>query len=92
MLKNLILCVLLWEDLLHFVFSTLFPNARMMFMFIPFPIKAKYLFPIIILGSLYLGLSNNMDNIAHFAHIGGAIVGFILAKIWGRKLNQWSIG
>ena len=29
-------------------FSTLFPNARMMFMFIPFPIKAKYLFPIII--------------------------------------------
>lgn len=73
-------------------FSTLFPNARMMFMFIPFPIKAKYLFPIIILGSLYLGLSNNMDNIAHFAHIGGAIVGFILAKIWGKKLNQWSIG
>ena len=33
-----------------------------------------------------------MDNIAHFAHIGGAIVGFILAKIWGRKLNQWSVG
>lgn len=73
-------------------FSTLFPNAKMMFMFIPFPIKAKYLFPIIMLGSLYFGFNDTGSNIAHFAHIGGAIVGFVLAKIWGKKLNRFHIG
>lgn len=73
-------------------FSTLFPNAKMMFMFIPFPIKAKYLFPMIMLGSLYFGFNDAGSNIAHFAHIGGAIVGFILAKIWGKKLNRFHIG
>ncbi|MDL1913737.1 MAG: rhomboid family intramembrane serine protease [Bergeyella sp.] len=66
-------------------FSTLFPNARLFFMFIPFPIKAKYLFPIIMVISLYLGLSSTLSNIAHFAHIGGAIVGFFLAKIWNKN-------
>ncbi|MDO4224523.1 MAG: rhomboid family intramembrane serine protease [Bergeyella zoohelcum] len=63
-------------------FSTLFPNAKLMFMFVPFPVKAKYLLPIIILISLYLGFSGKMGDIAHFAHIGGALVGFLLAKYW----------
>lgn len=65
-------------------FSALYPNAEMYIMFIPFPIKAKILLPIVIIGSLFLGI-NNYGNIAHFAHIGGAIVGFILIKIWGRN-------
>lgn len=65
-------------------FTALYPNAEMMIMFIPFPIKAKILLPIVIIGSLYLGI-NNFGNIAHFAHIGGAIVGYILIKIWGRN-------
>jgi hypothetical protein len=68
-------------------FSTLFPNATMMFMFIPFPIKAKYLFPLIILGSLYLGIRQQEgDNVAHFAHIGGALIGWIWIQNW--KKNQ----
>lgn len=66
-------------------FSTLFPDAKLMFMFIPFPIKAKYLFPIIVIVSVYLGFSGSMSGIAHFAHVGGAIVGFILAKIWNKN-------
>ena len=66
-------------------FSTLFPDAKLMFMFIPFPIKAKYLFPIIIVVSVYLGFSGDMSGIAHFAHVGGAIVGFILAKVWNKN-------
>ena len=70
-------------------FSTLFPDAKLFFMFIPFPIKAKYLFPGIIVISLYLGFSGSMDGIAHFAHIGGAIVGFLLARSW--KNNQYRI-
>lgn len=61
-------------------FSTLFPDAKLYLMFIPFGIKAKYLLPVIILGSLYLGFSGSMGGVAHFAHIGGAIVGFLMAR------------
>ena len=68
-------------------FSTLFPNATMMFMFIPFPIKAKYLTPIIIVVSLFLGFRQfSGDNIAHFAHLGGALIGFLY--IWSWKKNR----
>ena len=66
-------------------FALLYPNAEMYIMFIPFPIKAKVLFPISIIVSLYLGFSGSGGNIAHFAHIGGALVGYILIKIWGRN-------
>ena len=66
-------------------FSLLYPNAEMFIMFIPFPIKAKVLFPISIIVSLYLGFSGSGGNIAHFAHIGGALVGYILVKVWGRN-------
>lgn len=65
-------------------FTALYPNAEMMIMFIPFPIKAKILLPIVIIGSIYLGI-NNVGGVAHFAHIGGAIVGYVLIKIWGRN-------
>lgn len=66
-------------------FAILYPNAEMFIMFIPFPIKAKVLFPIAIVVSLYLGISGNGGNIAHFAHIGGALVGYILIRFWGRN-------
>lgn len=68
-------------------FTMLFPEAKLMFLFIPFSIKAKFLLPLIIAVSLYLGISGNMSGIAHFAHIGGALVGFIMAFIW--RKNQF---
>lgn len=68
-------------------FSTLFPDARMIFLFVPFPIKAKYLFPAIIVISLYLGYHDSMSNIAHFAHIGGAVTGFLMAMYWRKNLH-----
>lgn len=61
-------------------FSTLFPDSKLYLMFIPFGIKAKYLLPGIIVISLYFGFSGSMDGIAHFAHIGGAIAGYFIAK------------
>lgn len=71
-------------------FSTMFPDAKLVFLFIPFPIKAKYLFPIIIVVSLYLGISDSMGGIAHFAHIGGAVVGFIMALYFRKKhIQRW---
>lgn len=70
-------------------FATMFPDAKLMFMFIPYPIKAKYLLPVVIVVSVYLGFSGNMSGVAHFAHVGGAIVGYLLAKMW--KNNQYRI-
>lgn len=64
-------------------FAMLFPNTELMFIFIPVPIKAKYIIPGYALLELFFGVANfKGDNIAHFAHLGGAVVGFIIVKIW----------
>lgn len=69
-------------------FAYLFPNTQLMIMFIPYPIKAKYLIPGFIALDLFLGISNfGWDPIAHFAHIGGAIFGFALVYYW-RKFDK----
>lgn len=70
-------------------FSTLFPDAKLIFLFIPFPIKAKYLTPIIIVASIFLGFGQfNGDNIAHFAHIGGALIGFLYVWNWKKYRDR----
>lgn len=70
-------------------FSTLFPDAKLIFMFIPFPIKAKYLTPIIIVVSLFLGFGQfSGDNIAHFAHLGGALIGFLYIWNWKKYRDR----
>ena len=67
-------------------FGMLFPNTMMFFLFIPFPIKAKYFVLIYGLAELYYGIQNNPnDNIAHFAHLGGMIFGFLIIKYWSWK-------
>ena len=64
-------------------FGMLFPNAEMMIMFIPIPIKAKYLVAGYGAIELFSGIHNSAaDNVAHFAHIGGMLFGFILIMIW----------
>lgn len=69
-------------------FCSLFPNERMYFLLIPFPIKAKFLLPIIIIISAFLGIKQfSWDNIAHFAHIGGAFVGWVLVMLWKKNRN-----
>ncbi|MCW5907534.1 MAG: rhomboid family intramembrane serine protease [Chitinophagales bacterium] len=67
-------------------FGMLFPNTELYLLFFPFPIKAKYFISFYVLLEIYLGFSMyGSDNVAHFAHLGGALFGFILVKIWNRK-------
>ncbi|MEO8794292.1 MAG: rhomboid family intramembrane serine protease [Daejeonella sp.] len=67
-------------------FVVLFPNAELFIMFIPVPVKAKYIIPVYILLELFLGVAQfSGDSIAHFAHLGGALFGFILVKLWNIK-------
>ena len=70
-------------------FATLYPEARIGIMFIPVPVKVKYVLPIVIVVSIALGVTGNVGGIAHLAHVGGAIVGFILAKIWKKHLYRF---
>jgi membrane associated rhomboid family serine protease len=57
-------------------------------MFIPVPIKAKYLVMGLIAFDLFGGFSGG-GNIAHFAHLGGAITGFIMVWIWNRDRSRF---
>lgn len=70
-------------------FAMRFPNVKMIFIFLPFPIAAKYFMPLLIGADLFFGITSySMGNIAHFAHIGGAVIGFLLALLWLRPPRQ----
>jgi membrane associated rhomboid family serine protease len=64
-------------------FGMLYPNMELMLLFVPVPVKAKYIIPIYIVIEIVLGVGQfGGDNVAHFAHLGGALLGFILIKFW----------
>lgn len=63
----------------------LYPNLPMSLLFIPIPIKAKYLAFFFIAGDLIWGLSGAHTGIAHYAHLGGALTGFLLLWYWKQK-------
>ena len=73
----------LWDCLLHLL--THFPNTEFYILPIPFPIKAKYLAAIYAAIDLFGGFQpGNGDSVAHFAHLGGLVMGFILVIIWNK--------
>ena len=66
-------------------FAYLFPNTELFILFIPFPIKAKWAVTGYVLIDLFSGVAQfSGDNVAHFAHLGGALTGFILVQIWNK--------
>jgi membrane associated rhomboid family serine protease len=71
-------------------FAVMFPNVEMMMIFLPIPVKAKYMVPIFAVLELFFGVAGfKFDNIAHFAHLGGAIVGFIIIMLWKNKFKRY---
>lgn len=71
-------------------FGLYFKDAKLALIFFPVPIAAKYFIPVMILGDLFFGMTKySVGSIAHFAHIGGALIGFIIAYYW--KKNQFKI-
>ena len=66
-------------------FAYLFPNTELLIMFIPIPVKAKWVCLVYILIDLFAGFGQMQgDNVAHFAHLGGALTGFIIVFIWNK--------
>lgn len=67
-------------------FGMLFPNLEVMLLIPPIPVKAKYL--VFVLGGITF-LMDRSGSVAHFAHLGGIVVAWILIKFWRSKGNYW---
>lgn len=71
-------------------FALFFPNTELFLLFLPFPIKAKYLVGAYILFEVFAELQRAPgDNVAHLAHIGGALIAFFLVRAWKRGRNNF---
>lgn len=69
-------------------FGMLFPNT-LIYVYFAIPVKAKWF--VIIYGAieLYSGIANNPgDNVAHFAHLGGMLFGFLMIIYWNKKMKN----
>ena len=66
-------------------FGMLFPNQPVYIWFIPVPVKAKWLVVGYGVLELVYGLGGVADNVAHFAHLGGMLVGIIMILYWKKK-------
>ena len=71
-------------------FGMLFPNTQLFLLFFPFPIKAKYFVIGYGLIELFGGLRNSpTDQVAHYAHLGGMLFGFIMIQFWKKDRNNF---
>lgn len=68
-------------------FGVLFPNTQLMLLFPPIPVKAKYLVAFYGALELYLAFSQPGSNIAHTAHLGGMLFGYLLIRYWRKTTN-----
>ena len=75
-------------------FGMSFPNAKLALIFLPVPIAAKYFIPVLIGLDLFSGVTGFSifgGGIAHFAHVGGALIGFIMMKYWQKnQFSRWN--
>ncbi|MGB0896220.1 MAG: rhomboid family intramembrane serine protease [Flavobacteriaceae bacterium] len=77
-------------------YGMLFPNAELMLLFFPVPVKAKYFIPVLIGLDIFSGLTGisifSPNNTAYWAHIGGALIGFVMMMYWKKtqfNKNRW---
>ncbi|HEX8328550.1 MAG TPA: rhomboid family intramembrane serine protease [Hymenobacter sp.] len=73
-----------------FAFAYLFPNTKLFIFPLPVPIAAKYLVFGYTMLELYQGIHRTPgDNVAHFAHLGGLLIGFIVLKFWQESRERF---
>lgn len=71
-------------------FAMLFPNTQLFLLFPPMPIKAKYMVLFYSLYTIYNVFVNNpLDNVAHFAHLSGLVIGGVLVYFWKKDRNSF---
>jgi membrane associated rhomboid family serine protease len=65
-------------------YAIAFPNQTIVLLIPPIPMKAKYFVLLFAIASLALGVSGRAEGVAHFAHLGGMLFGFLLLNYWNR--------
>lgn len=73
-------------------FGVLFPSQPIYLMFIPIPIKAKWMVVGYVVIELVCGVGGYASSVAHFAHLGGMLIGFLMIMYWkkhGDLNNHW---
>ncbi len=71
-------------------FAMLFPETTITLLFPPIPLKAKYWILIWLAIELFTGVTGMGGGIAHFAHLGGALFGWILVRIWKKNGTMYN--
>ena len=71
-------------------YAMLYPNDRWTLLFPPVTLKAKWFVVIFIAMELFTGVTGTLDGIAHFAHLGGALFGFLMILYWKKKGTLWN--
>ncbi|HEX5373312.1 MAG TPA: rhomboid family intramembrane serine protease [Aquabacterium sp.] len=67
-------------------FGMMFPNRTIMPLFPPIPMKAKYFVAIYGAVELFQGVTNTQSGVAHFAHLGGMLGGWLVIRYWRGQL------
>lgn len=71
-------------------FAFIFPNMQLMLLIPPIPVRAKYLVGFYAIYSLYAAIQPvEGDNVAHWAHLGGMLIGYIVLKAWKIRGGQY---
>jgi membrane associated rhomboid family serine protease len=69
-------------------FAVLYPQAKVFFFLLPIPIPARIAVVGYMILELYLGVTGTQAGVAHFAHLGGAVVGFVLIQYWRNRARR----
>lgn len=72
-------------------FGLTYPNAKLALLFVPVPVAAKYVIPVLLALDLFSGVTGFSlfgGGIAHFAHLGGALIGFVLMWVWRHRVRS----
>ena len=67
-------------------FAMIYPSARIASLYFPIPIPAPFAIAIFIAIEMFMGVTGTQEGVAHFAHLGGALAGFVLLRAWRARL------
>ena len=68
-----------------------FPNNRVMLLFPPIPMPARVFVVVYALIELFLGVTGTQEGVAHFAHLGGMVGGFVMLRYWRSTMGRWRV-
>jgi membrane associated rhomboid family serine protease len=69
-------------------FGMAYPKEKLMLIFLPIPIPAWLFVTLYGLAELYFGITQTLQGVAHFAHLGGMLTGFVMIRYWRQQARR----